>query len=81
MKTQLIRSLLVLTVLIAGVSDASAQPAQSADTVYLTQTQVNTLFTTSSKSYPGVHDPSVVYNNNGTYYIFGSHNEIGRAHV
>lgn len=79
MKTQLIRSLLVLTVLIAGVSDASAQPAQSADTVYLTQTQVNTLFTTSSKSYPGVHDPSVVYNNNGTYYIFGSHNAIART--
>ena len=40
MKTQLIRSLLVLTVLVAGVSDAGAQPAQSTDTVYLTQTQV-----------------------------------------
>ncbi len=51
----------------------------SLDTVYLTLTDVNKLYTSASKNYPGVHDPSVVYNNNGTYYIFGSHNAIART--
>lgn len=51
----------------------------STDTVYLNLTEVNKLYTSTSKSYPGVHDPSVVYNNNGTYYIFGSHNAIAKT--
>lgn len=51
----------------------------STDTVYLTQNEVNILYTNTSKSYPGVHDPSVVSNNNGAYYIFGSHNAIAKT--
>lgn len=51
----------------------------SQDTVYLSLTDINKLYTSASKNYPGVHDPSVVYNNNGTYYIFGSHNAIART--
>jgi len=51
----------------------------STDSVYLNLTEVNKLYTSTSKGYPGVHDPSVVYNNNGTYYIFGSHNAIAKT--
>lgn len=51
----------------------------SADTVYLNMNDINKLYATTTKSYPGVHDPSVVYNNNGTYYIFGSHNAIAKT--
>ena len=35
------------------------------DTIYLTQTDVNNLYRSSFKSYPGVHDPSIVYDRNG----------------
>lgn len=52
----------------------------SIDSVYLTLTDINKLYTTTSKNYPGVHDPSVVFNNTtSTYYIFGSHNAIAKS--
>jgi len=69
--------LLVLSAFLIGFNAKSVN--QSTDTVFLTLTDVNKLYTNVSKSYPGVHDPSVVYNNNGTYYIFGSHNAIART--
>lgn len=53
--------------------------AEETDTVYLSQTEVTGLFKTASKSYPGVHDPSLVYDRNGHTYIFGSHNAIART--
>jgi arabinan endo-1,5-alpha-L-arabinosidase len=51
----------------------------SADTVYLNLNDVNKLYASSTKNYPAVHDPSIVYNNNGSYYIFGSHNAIAKT--
>ena len=56
----------------------NAQTSET-DTIYLTQTDVNNLYRSSFKSYPGVHDPSIVYDRNGHYYIFGSHNAIART--
>lgn len=52
---------------------------QESDTVYLTQADINKLYTSSFKSYPGVHDPSIVWDRKGSYYIFGSHNAIART--
>lgn len=52
---------------------------EPSDTIYLTQTEVNNLYKTSSKSYPGVHDPSLVNDRQGHTYIFGSHNAIART--
>ncbi len=52
---------------------------QESDTVYLTQADINKLYTSSFKSYPGVHDPSIVWDRKGSYYIFGSHNAIAHT--
>lgn len=49
------------------------------DTVFLTQTEITNLFKTASKSYPSVHDPSLVNDRKGHTYIFGSHNAIART--
>lgn len=76
MKTPPVRFILLLTLLNVCLFKVDAT---TADTVYLTPTQVNTLFTTSSKSYPSVHDPSVVFDRKDTYYIFGSHNAIAKT--
>jgi len=56
MKAQLMRSLLVLTVLIAGVSDVSAQPAQPAKSRRVSRGYV-------------AHDP-VMIKQDSTYYLF-----------
>lgn len=51
--------------------------AQEQDDPYaLTQTQINNMYRTQTKTRVSVHDPSVVYSN-GTYHIYGSH----RAHA
>lgn len=52
---------------------------QDNDTIYLTQTEVNNLYKTTSKNYAGVHDPSLVNDRKGHVYIFGSHNAIART--
>ena len=45
----------------------------AADTVYLTQAEVDALFKSTSRSNVSVHDPSVVHTAGNTYYIIGSH--------
>lgn len=75
MKKRNVISLMMLLLIVSKVTSINL----SQDTIYLTLTEVNKLYTNTSKNYPGVHDPSVVYNNNGTYYIFGSHNAIART--
>lgn len=73
------RKHLFLTILLMLFSKAQSINL-STDTVYLNLTEVNKLYTTNSKNYPGVHDPSVVFNNTtSTYYIFGSHNAIAKS--
>ena len=49
------------------------------DTIFLTQTQVNDLFKPASKNYAGVHDPSLVDDQKGHTYIFGTHNAVART--
>lgn len=75
MKKRNVISLLMLFLIVSKATSINL----SQDTVYLSLTDINKLYTSASKNYPGVHDPSVVYNNNGTYYIFGSHNAIART--
>ncbi len=56
-----------------------ASAGQANDTIFLTQTEVSNLYKTTSKSYAGVHDPSLVSDRKGNTYIFGSHNAIART--
>jgi len=49
------------------------------DTIYLSQTEVNNLVKSTTNKYAEVHDPSLVYANNGYTYIFGSHNAIAKT--
>ena len=53
--------------------------AQEPATVELAQADVNNLYTSKSKSRVSVHDPSVVFNNGSTYYIFGSHRACAKS--
>lgn len=70
---------LILSLIVASATTRITANTLSDDTTYLSQTEVNQLYQTTSKSYPSVHDPSVVYDNKGSFYIFGSHNGIART--
>ena len=51
---------------------------ETPDMVKLTTTEINSMYTTKTKSYVSVHDPSIVYDSISKYfYIYGSH--IGAA--
>lgn len=68
-----------ITHLFAFLFTLSAWSNTTNDTVRLNQTDIAGLFKTSSKNYPGVHDPSLVNDRKGHTYIFGSHNAIART--
>ena len=53
--------------------------AQELETVELTQSELNNLYTNKNKNRVSVHDPSVVFNNGSTYYIFGSHRACAKS--
>ena len=54
-------------------------PVRAAADTVLTDADVNALYRTATKAYASVHDPSVVSDGQGSYYIFGSHNAIART--
>ena len=49
------------------------------DLVPLTESEVNALYKTTSRSWVSVHDPSVVHTTGNTYYIMGSHRSWARS--
>lgn len=68
----------VLWVCLVAVCVCLGPVRAAADTV-LTDADVNALYRTATKAYASVHDPSVVSDGQGSYYIFGSHNAIART--
>ena len=61
--------------LLLSVSSAMGQQ----ETIDLTLQDVNSLYSTRSLTYAGIHDPSIVHDNSNYYYIFGTHNGIART--
>lgn len=65
---------MVATTFLLGSASVWAQ-----EFVSLTQAEINNAYTTKNKARVSVHDPSVVYDNYGSYYIFGSHVAIAKT--
>ncbi|MBO5621230.1 MAG: hypothetical protein J5959_06325, partial [Butyrivibrio sp.] len=45
----------------------------------LTDEEISALTANSSFKRTSVHDPSIVYDNAGTYYVFGSHMGVSKS--
>ena len=70
------KGLLTCISLACALMGVSAQ--ETPEMVKLTTTEINSMYTTKTKSYVSVHDPSIVYDSISKYfYIYGSH--IGAA--
>lgn len=63
-----------LTAMAFCVHHISAQ-----ELISLSQTEINTLYRTTSRNGVSVHDPSVIHVKGDTYYIMGSHNGFARS--
>ncbi len=51
----------------------------SEETTVLSDSDLTTAYTETAVNHVTVHDPSIVYDGNGTYYIFGSHMAWARS--
>ena len=65
----------------AGSITVSAETSDSTDSsvTVLTDEEVAELTANSSYTRTSVHDPSIVYDNEGTYYVFGSHMGVSKT--
>ena len=71
---------MVMSTLWGNLGTITAQAEESdAQTIKLTDADVESLTGDADYSRTSVHDPSVVYDNDGTYYIFGSHMGVSKS--
>ena len=68
-----------------AISGLAITPAMSVvanakeGSIALSQEEINSLTSNSSFQRTSVHDPSVVYDGQGTYYVFGSHLGVSKS--
>lgn len=64
---------------LAYLGEGSKALAQSGDKIIVTDKDISSLCTKETFTRGSVHDPSVVANGNGTYYVFGSHMGVAKT--
>lgn len=69
----------LMFVLLALAAPLLALAGESGDSLRLTDAEARALYGTVNRRYAGVHDPSIVADGEGQWYIFGSHNAISRS--
>lgn len=62
---------------VSVLADNTSEPGGPSQ--QLTDEDINHLYTDASTQWTSVHDPSIVSDGNGTYYIFGSHMGVSKT--
>jgi len=72
-------SLALAVTAVSFLGDGTIAHATSSDKITVTDDDINALCAKESFTRGSVHDPSVVNDGNGTYYVFGSHMGVAKT--